>query len=114
MSTSSTAPNAMSANIFVLFRTFGYCTRVQYPEVTALPADVDGLVWDGSPCAALWRRSHQAVRITKSSVCGVASSSRCRRGVHGNSSGRPSLPKYQLLQPVTHTVCGIAAFMLSL
>ncbi|ORW74382.1 hypothetical protein AWC23_04750 [Mycobacterium saskatchewanense] len=32
----------------------------------------------------------------------------------GNSSRGPSLPRYQLLQPVTQMVCGIAAFMASL
>jgi hypothetical protein len=32
---------------------------------------IDDVVWDGSPQAAMWRPSHQAVRTSKPSLCDV-------------------------------------------
>src|ERR1700722_1372504 len=106
MSTSRSTKNPISASIVVpspISVTTHACSSQK--EGTTEPVGNDRIVRDGTrPQRCDDGHILQAVRMSKCAVSGIASNSRCRGGGHGNSSGRPSLPRYQLLQPVTQTV----------
>ena len=68
-----------------------------------------------SALSSRWRSHAVAVRRTsKSAKLGWLSISRWRAGAHGQFIGTPSAPIYQLRQPVTQIVEGIALRISSL
>src|ERR1700757_2979488 len=73
-------------------------TRPEYAKPPVL-----GSAWSIPQGTAAWRRRSYWPGS------GFASIERCSPGVSGHTSGTPSLLRYQLLQPVVHTVSGIAA-----